>query len=133
MRSFVRASLEDASAASAEVPALGPVEVIDARSGFDAMRLLPRTRYDLVITDINMPDVNGLELIRFMRKSAAYRTTPLLIISTQATPRDVERGKQLGADAYLGKPFTPEDLRGTCARLFETSDRMQQENPEVDG
>jgi two-component system chemotaxis response regulator CheY len=113
-RSFVRAILEDPASAAA----MGALEVTEAQSGFDAMRLLPRARYDLIITDINMPDVNGLELIHFIRKSEHYRTTPLVIISTQATERDVERGKQLGADAYVPKPFSPEAMRATCMRLL---------------
>lgn len=113
-RSMVRAILED-DAFTGEV---GAVEVSEASSGFDAMRLLPRARYDLIVTDINMPDVNGLELIHFIRRSEQYRTTPLLIISTQATERDVERGKKLGADGYVPKPFTPEALRAECARLL---------------
>lgn len=107
-RSFVRAILESPD-----------VEVTEAQSGFDAMRLLPRARYDLIITDINMPDVNGLELISFIRKSEQYKTTPLVIISTQATERDIERGKKLGADAFVAKPFTPETLRGACEQLLE--------------
>jgi two-component system chemotaxis response regulator CheY len=113
-RSMVRAILEDAVFRAA----VGPIEIGEAQSGFDAMRLLPRTRYDLIITDINMPDVNGLELIHFIRKSPAYRATPLIIISTQATERDVERGKKLGADAYVPKPFSPDLLRATCERLL---------------
>ena len=118
-RSFVRAILEDPASAAA----MGDLEVTEAQSGFDAMRLLPRARYDLIITDINMPDVNGLELIHFIRKSEHYRTTPLVIISTQATERDVERGKQLGADAYVPKPFSPEAMRETCARLLGAGPR----------
>jgi two-component system chemotaxis response regulator CheY len=111
---MVRAILEDPAFSGA----VGAVEITEAQSGFDAMRLLPRARYDLIITDINMPDVNGLELIHFIRKSENYRTTPLLIISTQATERDVERGKKLGADAYVPKSFSPELLRGTCEKLL---------------
>lgn len=114
IRSLVRAILEDTTFSST----VGVVEVTEAQSGFDAMRLLPRARYDLIITDINMPDVNGLELIRFIRASKAYRTTPLLIISTQATERDVERGRKLGADAFVAKPFSAEQLRGTCETLL---------------
>ncbi|MCL2725166.1 MAG: response regulator [Polyangiaceae bacterium] len=113
-RSLVRAILEDA----AFVAAVGPVEIVEAESGFDAMRLLPRAHCDLVITDINMPDVNGLELIHFIRKSDAYRATPLIIISTQATERDIERGRRLGADAFVPKPFDPVLLRSTSARLL---------------
>lgn len=118
-RSFVRAILEDPAYAAS----VGGVEVTEAQSGFDAMRLLPRSKYDLIITDINMPDVNGLELIHFIRKSEQYRSTPLVIISTQATERDVERGKKLGADAYVPKPFSPELLREACDRLFTGAPR----------
>jgi two-component system, chemotaxis family, chemotaxis protein CheY len=114
-RSLVRAILEDPAFAGP----MGPVEITEAQSGFDAMRLLPRARYDLIITDINMPDVNGLELINFIRRSEQYRATPLVIMSTQATERDVERGKKLGADAFVAKPFTPELLRSTCAQLLD--------------
>lgn len=110
-RSLVRAILEEDES----------FEVTEAQSGFDAMRLLPRSKYDLIITDINMPDVNGLELIHFIRRSEQYRTTPLVIISTQATERDVERGKKLGADAYVPKPFTPELLRGACEKLLNAN------------
>jgi two-component system, chemotaxis family, chemotaxis protein CheY len=113
-RSLVRAILEDPLFAAD----VGPVEVTEAQSGFDAMRWLPRTKFDLILTDINMPDVNGLELIHFIRRSEQYRSTPLVIISTQATERDVERGKKLGADAYVPKPFTPEALREACARVL---------------
>jgi two-component system, chemotaxis family, chemotaxis protein CheY len=113
-RSLVRAILEDPVFAND----VGPVEVTEAQSGFDAMRWLPRQKFDLILTDINMPDVNGLELIHFIRRSEQYRSTPLVIISTQATERDVERGKKLGADAYVPKPFTPEALREACARVL---------------
>lgn len=86
-------------------------ECVEASSGFDAMRLLPRGPYALIVTDINMGDINGLELISFIRKSDRHRGTPLVIISTQSTERDVERGLALGADAFVAKPFSPEVLR----------------------
>ena len=105
MRAYVRAALEG-------TPELGvDGEIIEAASGFDALRLLPRAEYDLVITDINMPDINGLEVVRFVRKSERHRGIPLLIISTQSSERDRARGMALGADAFLAKPFTPEELR----------------------
>ncbi len=113
-RAFVRAALEDEPFAGS----LGGCEVVEASCGFDAMRLLPRGPYDLIITDINMADINGLELIHFIRKSEHHRSTPLVIISTQNTDRDVERGLSLGANAYVRKPFTPEALRATCGALL---------------
>jgi len=103
MRAFVRAALTSASA-------LGELEIVEAASGFDALRLLPRGAWDLVITDINMPDINGLEVISFIRKSEAHRETPILIISTASSDRDRERGMALGASGYLVKPFTAETL-----------------------
>jgi two-component system chemotaxis response regulator CheY len=103
MRAFVRAALTSAAK-------LGPLEIVEAQSGFDALRLLPRGAWDLVITDINMPDINGLELISFIKKSEAHKATPILIISTASSERDRERGMQLGANGYLVKPFTAEAL-----------------------
>jgi two-component system, chemotaxis family, chemotaxis protein CheY len=115
MRAFVRGALEDPAFAEP----LGGFDVAEATSGFDAMRLLPRGPYDLIITDINMADINGLELIHFIRKSEHHRTTPLVIISTQAAERDIDRGLALGANAYLAKPFSVEQLRETCLRLLD--------------
>src|SRR6478609_1629043 len=99
MRAFVGAGLSAA-------PDLGELEIAEAQNGFDALRLLPRGAWDLVITDINMPNINGLELISFIKKSEAHKATPILIISTAAAPRDRERGLQLGAGGFLVKPFT---------------------------
>ncbi len=110
MRAFVRSALE------AEEAGMGELEVVEASSGFDALRLLPRGHYDLVITDINMPDINGLELVQFIRKSERHRDLPVLLISTQSSDRDRERGLALGADGYLAKPFTPELLREETVR-----------------
>jgi len=113
-RAFVRAVLEDPGFADA----YGGVEVSEASCGFDAMRLLPRGRFDLIVTDLNMADINGLELIAFIRKSEHYKDVPIVIISTQTTKPDVDRGLALGANAYVPKPFTPEQLREICAGLL---------------
>lgn len=91
--------------------ALEEFELIEATNGFEAMRALPREKVDLVLTDINMPDINGLELIRFVRSNPLYKETPLIIISTEGSDKDREKGLALGADAYLVKPFKPEDLQ----------------------
>ena len=100
MRSFVAATLE----------AEGSYEVTQVASGFAALKLLPSAQFDLVITDINMPDINGLELIRFIRQNPQHKETPLVIISTEGKERDRDKGLSLGADAFLVKPFQPEEL-----------------------
>ena len=102
MRSLIAASLEELTL---------PVKIIEAKSGFEALRLLPRETFDLVVTDINMPDINGLELASFIKGSKKYASIPLVIVSTEGSERDVEKGLGIGADAYLVKPFDPEALR----------------------
>lgn len=99
-RAYVRAALEE----------MADMQVTEAASGFDALRILPRERFDLLLVDINMPNINGLELISFIRRSETHRDTPLLIISTEASARDRERAMTLGANGYLAKPFTAEAL-----------------------
>lgn len=108
MRAFVRAALEEGNFA----------DVVEASNGFEALRLLPRERYDVVVTDINMPDIHGLELLSFMRKSEAHATTPVVIVSTEGAERDRERGMALGANAYVTKPFEPDNLRATLRRVL---------------
>jgi len=93
------------------ISALGEYEVVEAANGFEALRALPREKVDLVITDINMPDINGLELVSFIKQNPNYQSTPLIIISTEGSERDREKGLALGADAYLVKPFSPEALQ----------------------
>ncbi len=95
----------------ATIESLGGYLVTEAASGFEALRLLPREPVDLIITDINMPDINGLELVSFVRGSENYRHIPLFIISTEGSDRDREKGLALGANEYLVKPFDPARLQ----------------------
>lgn len=122
MRAFVRAALEEGGAS------LGGVDVVEASGGFEALRLLPRGPYDLVITDINMPDINGLELVQFIRTNEHHRSTPILLISTQSSERDTARALSLGADAYVAKPFTPQELVGKVKAQLEKGRTSAGEN-----
>ncbi len=109
MRSLLASTLEDLDE---------PVKVTEAASGFEALRLLPRDSFDLIVTDINMPDINGLELVSFVKTNAQYRSIPLVIVSTEGSERDRDKGLELGADAYLVKPFEPETLRQVVTDLL---------------
>lgn len=101
MREWIAAVLEEIEP---------PLQVDLAASGFEALRLLPRHQYDLIITDINMPDIHGLEVISFARSDARHAQTPLVIVSTESSEEDRRRGLALGANAYLVKPFPAQDL-----------------------
>lgn len=90
---------------------LGDLEVIEASSGFEALKTLPRYKFDIIITDINMPDINGFELLNFVKHNPVYQHIPLIIITSEVSERDREKGKSLGADAYLAKPVDPEELQ----------------------
>lgn len=90
---------------------LSDVEVVEAKTGFEALRLLPLMPFDLIITDINMPDINGLELVSFVKKNPDYKHIPLIIVTTEGSERDKKRGLSLGANEYLAKPFNPEELQ----------------------
>lgn len=107
-RSFAAAALE-----------ADGVEVVEARSGFEALKLLPSGEFHAVVTDINMPDINGLEVIKYTRNHARYRETPVIIISTEGRETDRERAMKLGANEYLVKPFTPEELVAMVRKYLE--------------
>jgi two-component system chemotaxis response regulator CheY len=103
---------------AATVESIGGVEAIMTSSGFEALKILPRHRFDLIITDINMPDINGLELINFVKKNPQYRETPLFVITTEGRAQDRDKGLALGAAEYLIKPFAPQSLEGLLKRYL---------------
>lgn len=85
--------------------------IVEASSGFEALRLLPREKVDLILTDINMPDINGLEFLSYLRTNPNYQDIPVIIISTEGSQHDIDRGKLIGANEYVVKPFEPADLQ----------------------
>ncbi len=84
---------------------------IDAEDGLAALKALPAERFDAILTDINMPGLTGLELISFVRCHPSYQGIPIIIISTEKTEADRERGLALGASDYVVKPFVPQELQ----------------------
>jgi len=108
IRSMIRVSLEES----------GGFYVVEAGNGFEALKTLPTRPFDLIITDINMPDINGLELIGFVKSNPAYRDIPLVIVSTEKTEEDVKRGLALGAAGYVVKPFSKTDLMEAVGKVL---------------
>jgi len=111
-----RASRELIAATVESIPGL---EAVTSSSGIEALKLLPQHVFSLIITDINMPDINGLELIRFIKSNPALRDTPLFIVTTEGRETDRDRGLALGAVEYLVKPFSPRSLEGLVRRYLQ--------------
>jgi len=101
MRAFLLSALEGCGA-----------EVVEAPTGFEALKLLPQVPFSIIVTDINMPDINGLELIAFIKNHPRYQTIPILVISTERSEEDRRRALALGAVDYLVKPFDMKTFRG---------------------
>jgi two-component system chemotaxis response regulator CheY len=94
------------------------LEIVEAATGFEALKTLPHHKFDAILTDINMPDINGLELVSFLKNHPIYKTVPIMVISTESTAADRERAEALGAEEYLVKPFEASDLIGKLRRLL---------------
>lgn len=101
------------------IESLGDFRIVEAANGFEALRLLPRERVDLIFTDINMPDINGLELISYLRNNPNYQSIPVIIISTEGSQGDIEKGKMLGANEYIVKPFDCSDLKDIIVKYLD--------------
>lgn len=102
----------------AVIDELGEYETVEAGSGFEALKMLPQQEYDLIVTDINMPDINGLELINFVRNNPRYSHLPIIIVSTERSEEDKKRGMALGATTYVTKPFKSSELQEIIKKIL---------------
>jgi two-component system chemotaxis response regulator CheY len=122
MKSFTILIVDDSAAMRSllvsTLETLGNISIVQAPNGFEALRMLPREQVDLVLTDINMPDINGLELLSFIRNNPIYKDVPVVVISTEGSRKDIEKGLSLGANEYLVKPFQPEQLLEIVKRFL---------------
>lgn len=85
-------------------------EVVEAADGQQAMSAIAATKVDLVITDLNMPVMDGLTLIRRLRAIPAHRTLPILMLTTEADESKKAEGRAAGATGWIVKPFNPDKL-----------------------
>lgn len=94
-------------------------EIIEAVDGLDALRKLAGDeRIDLILTDINMPVMDGLKLVSMVRQNATLKNIPIIIITTEGAEEDRERGLALGANAYIAKPIQSSHLIKTISELL---------------
>ncbi len=93
-------------------------QVEQAADGREALQLAERSRFDLIITDVNMPGMDGIALVRELRGRAMYKYVPMLVLTTEATTERKQQGKAAGATGWLVKPFNPERLLATIAKVL---------------
>lgn len=82
----------------------------EAKDGLEVYALLSEEKYDLIITDLNMPEMDGMELLDRISKEPTMNTTPVIVITSAGNAEERTRLKDLGAKAILSKPITPADL-----------------------
>ena len=93
-------------------------EVCEAEDGQAALDIAKTRRFDAVVTDVNMPRMDGIELIRQLRQLPDYKFTPLLMLTTESGPEKKAEGKAAGATGWLVKPFNPEQLVATVQKVL---------------
>lgn len=81
------------------------LKVVEADDGVDALRKLTTAKFDLIITDINMPVLDGLKLVKKIRSDEVHKDVPIMIVTTEGSAEDRQRALQLGANAYITKPI----------------------------
>ncbi len=93
-------------------------EFLEAGNGKEALQILSSKGADIILTDINMPEMNGLELLEAIRSSGETKDIPVVMITTEGSEEVIEKAKQLGVNGFIRKPFTPETLGATLSNVI---------------
>lgn len=94
------------------------VRIVEANDGVDGLKKLSSERFDLILTDINMPIMDGLKLVSLVRNDANYKTIPIVVITTEGAQEDRERALALGANDYITKPIQPTKILDVARTLL---------------
>jgi len=92
--------------------------VISAVDGMDALEILPNEKIDLVITDLNMPNVDGFELIKTIRENTLYTNLPVIILSSLTDADNIQHGLEMGANSYIIKPFNMKKIQEEVSKYI---------------
>ena len=93
-------------------------EVVETVDGVEALEVAKTRSFDLVVTDVNMPNMDGITLIKELRNLPDYKFTPLLMLTTESAAEKKQQGKAAGATGWIVKPFDPEQLLGTIKKVL---------------
>ena len=89
-------------------------DVKEASDGVEALEIAKGNTFDLVLTDVNMPNMNGIELVKNLRQEEGYKFIPMLMLTTESAGDMKMQGKQAGATGWIVKPFLPVKAKRTC-------------------
>ena len=92
--------------------------VVEANDGIDALKKLSTQKFDMILTDINMPIMDGLKLVSMVRNDPVHKAIPIIIITTEGADEDRKRGLALGANAYIAKPIQTADLLSVVKEII---------------
>ena len=95
-------------------------EVLEAEDGKHAVTVIGDNKVDVIITDLNMPNMNGLELIKALRANPVHKFTPILMVTTESDESKKSEGKNAGATGWIVKPFNPEKLIQVVNKVCQT-------------
>ncbi len=93
-------------------------DVVEAADGVQALNIAKTRSVNLVITDVNMPNMDGITLIKELRTLPNYKFTPLLMLTTESSPEKKQQGKAAGATGWIVKPFNPDQLLSTVKKVL---------------
>ena len=99
---------------------LGDSRIVEASDGVDGYKKLSQEKFDIIITDINMPVMDGLKLVSLIRKDQTHKEVPIVIITTEGAMEDKQRALALGANAYITKPIQASKVLTTVQELLNT-------------
>lgn len=105
-------------------------EFLEAADGQAALNVLGDSWVDLVLTDINMPKMDGLDLIREMKKDEILRSIPVVVVTTEGSEKRVQESMEIGASGYIKKPFMPKDIIKTLSNIMGEAQDGSRDNGE---
>ncbi len=111
IRKMVRASLQS----------LPSAQFIEAPTGLEAIEQLAVARVDVIVLDLNMPDMHGIDVLKFVRRNSRYQHIPIVVLTTRGDDSSRQAAEAAGATSYLTKPFAPQLLAGTVQGLLNAT------------
>ena len=94
-------------------------EFLEAENGKEALKILEDAWVDVVLSDINMPEMDGMQFLKEVKSHEIYKTIPVIFITTEASEARMEEARKLGVSGYVKKPFQPETIKGILVEVLE--------------